>query len=277
MKAFIPSAGFGTRMGDLTKDCPKPLLPMHGVPLILYSLFLLSLWEIDAAVINLHYHGEKIKEYLKHFSLFPIFYSEETQLLGTAGGIRNTIPSFFSLDDSIIILNPDTILEPEPADHPNPNDLQGADSLLFLKQHDPYTKAKGWRSFSFLTPNSDPKAETLIQMSSADSGSVSATAQLASYYYIGYSILNLKFLAFLPPRKHVDLANCWYHSSREKRLRGKLFQGKSWDSGTESSYKDIQKKEFLLRSYEKRWMSFLERCGISNFTTHLDYGQERGA
>ncbi len=271
MKAFIPSAGFGTRMGELTKDCPKPLLPIHGVPLILYSLFLLSLWGIEAAVINLHYHGKKIQEYLKHFSLFPIFYSEETQLLGTAGGIRKAIPLFFSPDDSIIILNPDTILDPDPSDQPDLKDMQDADTLLFLKQHDPYTKAKGWRDFSFLRPNSDPKTETIIQMSSSDSGSIPANTGLTSYYYIGYSILNLKFLASLPQGRHADLADKWYHSSRERRLRGKLFRGRSWDSGTENSYNDINKKEFRLRNHQRKWTSFLKECGIPNLQAYLNY------
>ena len=41
--AMLPGAGFGTRMGEYTKSTPKPLLPVKGVPLLFYSLFLLSI------------------------------------------------------------------------------------------------------------------------------------------------------------------------------------------------------------------------------------------
>ena len=34
MKALILAAGRGTRLGALTADCPKPMLPIHGVPMI---------------------------------------------------------------------------------------------------------------------------------------------------------------------------------------------------------------------------------------------------
>ena len=34
MKALILAAGRGTRLGALTAECPKPMLPIHGVPML---------------------------------------------------------------------------------------------------------------------------------------------------------------------------------------------------------------------------------------------------
>ena len=38
MKALILAAGYGTRMYPLTKECPKPLLPVGGRPILEYTL-----------------------------------------------------------------------------------------------------------------------------------------------------------------------------------------------------------------------------------------------
>ncbi|MEQ9364485.1 MAG: NTP transferase domain-containing protein, partial [Leptospirales bacterium] len=86
MKAFILAAGFGKRMGELTANRPKPLLPLSGQPLIVYTLFQLHRWGVTEAMINLHYLGEQIEAALRNFPHFPLRYSHESRLLGTAGG-----------------------------------------------------------------------------------------------------------------------------------------------------------------------------------------------
>ena len=42
MDVLILAAGLGTRMEDLTKDLPKPLLPVKGKPLIDYAFDLIK-------------------------------------------------------------------------------------------------------------------------------------------------------------------------------------------------------------------------------------------
>ncbi|MCX7824077.1 MAG: NTP transferase domain-containing protein, partial [Verrucomicrobiae bacterium] len=38
MDAIVLAAGFATRMAPLTDHCPKPLLPVRGVPILDYVL-----------------------------------------------------------------------------------------------------------------------------------------------------------------------------------------------------------------------------------------------
>ena len=38
MHAVILAAGKGVRMGDLTKECPKPMLPLNGKPKLAYTV-----------------------------------------------------------------------------------------------------------------------------------------------------------------------------------------------------------------------------------------------
>ena len=81
-------------MMPLTRNLPKPLLEVHGKPLIVYHIEALRDSGFEEVVINLHYLGEKIREYLGDGSNFgiPISYSVEPELLETAGGIQRALP-----------------------------------------------------------------------------------------------------------------------------------------------------------------------------------------
>ena len=49
------AAGFGTRMGALTRTRPKPLIPVAGRPLIDHALDLTDALRPRRVVANLHY------------------------------------------------------------------------------------------------------------------------------------------------------------------------------------------------------------------------------
>jgi NDP-sugar pyrophosphorylase family protein len=82
-RALVLAAGLGTRMGTLSDERPKPLLPVCDVPLIRYAVALLRGDGIDEIAVNLHHHGELIRAELGEGFL----YSEEPTILGTGGGI----------------------------------------------------------------------------------------------------------------------------------------------------------------------------------------------
>jgi NDP-sugar pyrophosphorylase family protein len=82
-RALILAAGFGTRLGALSDELPKPLLPVCDVSLIRYAVAQLRGHGIVDIAVNLHHHGELIRA-----ALGPDFhYSEEPVILGTGGGI----------------------------------------------------------------------------------------------------------------------------------------------------------------------------------------------
>src|SRR5690625_7185403 len=62
--AMILAAGFGTRMRELTENCPKPLLAVAGRPLIDHALGMVAEAGISRAVVNLHPRGEQIRPHL---------------------------------------------------------------------------------------------------------------------------------------------------------------------------------------------------------------------
>ena len=93
MKAFILAAGMGTRLSSLNLNLPKPLIRIKGKPLILWNIEKLRDSGIKDIVINIFHKGELIKEFLGDGSEYgvKIQYSEEEELLGTGGGIGNSL------------------------------------------------------------------------------------------------------------------------------------------------------------------------------------------
>lgn len=60
MKAMILAAGKGERMLPLTVHTPKPLLKVHGEPLIVHHLRALARAGVTEVVINLWHLGKKL-------------------------------------------------------------------------------------------------------------------------------------------------------------------------------------------------------------------------
>ncbi len=88
-QAMILAAGHGSRMGTLTRACPKPLLVAGRSRLIEPLLFALAKAGIQDCVINTHQHPELFHAYLGdgHRYGLRIHYSHEPELLGTGGGM----------------------------------------------------------------------------------------------------------------------------------------------------------------------------------------------
>lgn len=89
---MVLAAGFGTRMGKLTENCPKPLLRVAGRPLIDHALDMAAAAGIGRAVVNLHYHGALIRDHLAARHAPEIVFSEEPEILETGGGVANALP-----------------------------------------------------------------------------------------------------------------------------------------------------------------------------------------
>jgi MurNAc alpha-1-phosphate uridylyltransferase len=93
--AMILAAGRGERLRPMTDTTPKPLLKVHGQPLIERHVAGLARAGIERIVVNLAWLGSQISEYLGDGARYgvKIVYSEETpRALETAGGIFRALP-----------------------------------------------------------------------------------------------------------------------------------------------------------------------------------------
>jgi NDP-sugar pyrophosphorylase family protein len=110
MQAVILAAGRGNRMGRITEDLPKCLLPIKGMAIIEYSLACLPL-EISEILIIVGYQGEMIKSYLgNNYRNITIKYFFQKELDGTAGAVWQA-RSF--LHDKFLVLDGDDLYDRE--------------------------------------------------------------------------------------------------------------------------------------------------------------------
>jgi len=107
-QAVILSAGLGTRLRPITDNLPKPMIPLLGKPLLEWNIEHFRRHGVEEFFINLHYLPEVIKNYFGDGSTFgvKINYSFESEILGTAGGLKK----FEKLvDDTFYIIYGDMI------------------------------------------------------------------------------------------------------------------------------------------------------------------------
>jgi NDP-sugar pyrophosphorylase family protein len=90
MKAMVLCAGYGTRLGQLASELPKPMLPLGDRPMLEHILCHLARHGFDEIAINLHFRPEAITSHFGDGSRWGIrlSYSHESELLGTAGGLK---------------------------------------------------------------------------------------------------------------------------------------------------------------------------------------------
>lgn len=99
------AAGFGTRMGALTRDRPKPLVKVAGRALIDHSLDLVRAIEPSRIVANVHYLADQMADHLLPQGV--VLSRESPRILETGGGLKfarhllGTSPVFTMNTDAI--------------------------------------------------------------------------------------------------------------------------------------------------------------------------------
>jgi MurNAc alpha-1-phosphate uridylyltransferase len=252
--AFIPAAGFGTRMEEYTQEIPKPLLQVAKYPLIVYTLFVLYYFNVDYVVINLHYQKEKIKDFLKDFPYFPIYFSEEEEILGTAGGIayaiyKNLIKDFF------LVINPDTFFFP----NFNPfNDIILLES--FSIDHLLYIQKKDLKNIN------EKGFEILNEMKGIYYLKLSTLRDLNQYFYTGISIFHSSFFNYYK-NYSIDLSIKDFKKELSQLLKepiyGKIYNGIRLDCGTKTEYESLNKQfysalQIIPKNLHHSWINFIK-------------------
>lgn len=110
----IMAGGKGTRLHPYTQVLPKPLIPVRGVPITMHIMNRFADYGMTNFLLVVNYQKELIKAYYSDPNLpYTISFAEETQPLGTAGGLKLLSGVY---DRSFFMTNCDILVQCDYAD-----------------------------------------------------------------------------------------------------------------------------------------------------------------
>ncbi len=106
----IMAGGKGTRLHPQTANCPKPLLPVAGKPILEHIIDRAKVEGFSHFILAIHYLGHMIEEYFGNGDAFGvrIEYLREESPLGTAGALSllNPLP-----ESAFVVTNGDVLTD----------------------------------------------------------------------------------------------------------------------------------------------------------------------
>jgi len=241
VRALILAAGFGKRLGDLTKDCPKPLVRIGEARLIELGLWHLSKAGFTEITINLHYLGQKIADFLGDGSRYKmqISYSWEDPILDTGGAIKKVFAE--NPNNPILIFNCDAVfgkdfnLKKFIADFLNHKDRPIAAMVLRNPPKDNQfgiVKAIAYEEVLRITQILETKLSPLLKEKSQD------------YIFAGVHIFSKEIASYFHnlPEIFCSMKNLYPKLLEDNKIiTGHLFNGYWNDTGTPERLEDAKK------------------------------------
>lgn len=205
--AMIFAAGFGTRMGSLTRDLPKPMVPLAGRPMIDHAIDLLRDAGVTRIVANAHYLADRLIPHLEEREV--IVSHEKDVILDTGGGLRAALPLLG--DEPVITVNPDAL-------------WLGGNPIRAL--------LGGWqdhmRALLVLVDQSRATGNASQGDFSLEQGEIRRNGP---YFYGGAQIIRMDRLTNIPDDVF-SLNRYWDHLADTAPLHGIVHEGRWFDIGT---------------------------------------------
>ena len=261
-QAVILAGGKGTRLQSLTKDIPKPMIPLNGKPILEYQVELCARYGLEKITLIVNHLKDPIIGYFGNGSRFGIAidYFEEISPLGTVGGIKEIEES---LNEDFLVLYGDVMME------------------MDLNRFYHFHKDNGSMATLVVHPNDHPYDSDLLETD--EQGRVVAFHSKPHTEGVRYHnmvnaaayILNPEILDYLEKGLKADFGKDIFPSLVGKvPMYGYLTTEYLKDMGTpgrlEKVTGDILSGKVKNRSLEKKQKAiFLDRDGVINYDTDL--------
>ena len=156
--AILLVGGFGTRLMPLTKNTPKPMLTVAGVPVTEHQLAMAKAAGITEIVLATSYLSNVFIPYFGDGSKWgmKIKYAVEKEPLGTGGAIRNAA-KLLNTNESVVILNGDVLSSHNLSEQIRQHEAHDADITLHL------TQVADARAFGCVPTDSDGRVTAFLE------------------------------------------------------------------------------------------------------------------
>ena len=134
LKAMVMAAGMGSRLEPITLKLPKPLIPVMNRPLMDIILSQLHNIGVNEVISNTYYLANQIIDRYKSNKLGIKFnYIKETELSGTAGGVKKC-QFFFDEGEDFIVISGDVLTTADIKEGIEIHKKSGAIATIGVKQ-----------------------------------------------------------------------------------------------------------------------------------------------
>lgn len=230
---MILAAGFGSRLGTLGQQRPKPMLPVCGIPLVRWAVLWLRHHGIREIVVNLHHLGDRIAAELGDGSALgvAITYSrEDGMILGTGGGLRQARPWLDDGHDTpIVVVNGKILFDLDLGRVLARHRRDAAEATMVLR---PDPEAEKWGSFRL---DAQGRIVEFLQASPARGAAPPVSERLM---FTGVHVFQPRFLDRIPPEGEQCIVRTAYRSSfhEGQGLFGFVSDDYWWEHSTPERY-----------------------------------------
>ncbi len=221
--AFLLAAGFGSRLRPLTNTCPKPLLPICGIPMADYALAQLRAHGHSHVLVNAHHLWQQVAAWAE--SRGVALQVELPEVLGTGGGLAAAADR---LAERVTVFNGDILCDVDLTALQEACPVGGASMAL-----------RAVAELGGITPVRCAADGTVQRIGdiAAVAGAPAAARQGPGVHFTGIHTLHHQAIDRIPPAGFSCVVRTAYRSLvPEGRVRGLMHRGAWVDVGTPARY-----------------------------------------
>jgi dTDP-glucose pyrophosphorylase len=200
----LMAGGLGSRLGELTADCPKPMLKVGGKPMLEILLENLKDHGFKNFLISVNFRADVIEDYFKNGECMGlnIQYLREKERMGTAGSL-----SFLKPDSDLpfLVMNGDVLTK--------------VDFSSFLENH---SKQKCFasmciRKYDYQIPFG------VVQVENNQIVKLEEKPIHSSFVSAGIYALNAEAIGLIPQNTYFDMPNLFNRIIEQKKFKTGVF------------------------------------------------------